>query len=62
MPETSALIPNAKNSRTHSDQQIARIAGNIREIGFTNPVLIDRETPKRLRPKRRRCSPFSASS
>jgi len=35
------LIPYAKNSRTHSDEQVAQIAGSIREFGFTNPVLID---------------------
>jgi len=37
------LIPYARNSRTHSDAQIAQIAGSIREFGFTNPVLIDAE-------------------
>lgn len=35
------LIPYARNSRTHSDAQIAQVAGSIREFGFTNPVLID---------------------
>lgn len=35
------LIPYAKNSRTHSDEQIAQIAASMREWGFTNPVLID---------------------
>lgn len=35
------LIPFAKNSRTHSDAQVAQIAGSIREFGFTNPILID---------------------
>jgi hypothetical protein len=34
-----ALIPYARNARTHSDAQIAQIAGSIREFGFTNPVL-----------------------
>lgn len=38
---TKALIPYARNSRTHSDAQIAQIAGSIREFGFVNPVLID---------------------
>lgn len=37
----SELIPYARNSRTHSDEQIAQIAASIREFGFTNPVLID---------------------
>jgi hypothetical protein len=37
------LIPFAKNSRTHSDSQVAQIAGSIREFGFTNPLLIDEQ-------------------
>jgi hypothetical protein len=40
---TADLIPYARNSRTHSDQQIAQVAASIREFGFTNPVLIDSE-------------------
>ncbi|MEI7955452.1 MAG: ParB N-terminal domain-containing protein, partial [Verrucomicrobiota bacterium] len=36
-----ALIPYAKNARTHTDAQVAQIAGSIREFGFTNPILID---------------------
>lgn len=35
------LIPYAKNSRTHSDAQVAQIAASIKEFGFVNPVLID---------------------
>ena len=38
-----ALIPYARNSRTHSDAQVAQIAASIKEFGFTNPVLIDEE-------------------
>ena len=37
------LIPYARNSRTHSDAQVAQIAASIREFGFTNPILIDAE-------------------
>ena len=37
------LIPYARNARTHSDEQIAQIAGSIKEFGFRNPVLIDGE-------------------
>ena len=36
-----ALVPYARNSRTHSAEQIAQIAASIREFGFTNPVLIN---------------------
>jgi DNA modification methylase len=35
------LIPYVKNSRTHSEDQIAQIAASIKEFGWTNPVLID---------------------
>ena len=40
---TNDLIPYARNSRTHSDEQIAQVAASIREFGFTNPVLIDQD-------------------
>ena len=30
-----------RNARTHSEAQVAQIAGSIREFGFTNPVLVD---------------------
>ena len=36
-----ALIPYARNSRTHSDEQVAQIAASIKEWGFTTPVLVD---------------------
>ena len=34
------LIPYARNSRTHNDEQIAQIMASIKEFGFTNPILI----------------------
>lgn len=37
------LVPYARNARTHSEVQVALIAGSIREYGFTNPVLVDGE-------------------
>ncbi len=39
----SDLIPYARNSRTHSDVQINKIASSIKEFGFLNPVLIDKD-------------------
>ncbi len=33
------LIPSPRNARTHSDAQVAEIAGSIRAFGFTNPIL-----------------------
>lgn len=35
------LIPYARNSRTHSDAQVAQIAASIKEWGWTVPVLIE---------------------
>ncbi|MEJ3621380.1 site-specific DNA-methyltransferase [Brachymonas sp. G34] len=39
-----ALIPYARNARTHSPQQVAQIAASIREFGWTNPILVDGES------------------
>lgn len=38
---TKDLIPYARNSRTHSDAQVAKIASSIREFGFLNPIITD---------------------
>jgi len=35
------LIPYARNAKKHDPEQVAKIAGSIREFGFNNPVLID---------------------
>jgi len=37
------ITPYARNSRTHSDEQVAQIAASIREWGWTNPVLVDED-------------------
>lgn len=37
------LIPYARNSRTHSEAQITKIAASIKEFGFLNPVIVDGE-------------------
>lgn len=36
-----ALIPDARNARKHSPEQVAQIAGSMKEWGWTNPVLVD---------------------
>lgn len=41
--QVADLIPYARNSRTHSDEQVAQLAASIREFGWTNPVLVDGE-------------------
>ncbi|MGL4410207.1 MAG: ParB/Srx family N-terminal domain-containing protein [Zoogloea sp.] len=35
------LQPYARNARTHSEAQVAKIAASITEFGFTNPILVD---------------------
>ena len=37
------LKPNPHNPRTHSKRQLRQIAKCIREIGFTNPIIVDAE-------------------
>ena len=37
------LFPYVNNSRTHSDEQVAQVAASIKEFGFTNPVLVDKD-------------------
>jgi hypothetical protein len=39
--DITRLIPYARNSRTHSDEQIGQIAASIKEWGWTTPVLVD---------------------
>ena len=41
--KVDALIPYARNPRTHTDAQVAKIAASIVEFGWTNPVLVDGE-------------------
>jgi DNA modification methylase len=41
--EVEKLIPYVRNSRTHSDAQVAQIAASIKEFGWTNPILVDGE-------------------
>lgn len=41
MRAIASLVPCARNSRTHSVEQIDQIAASMREWGWTNPVLVD---------------------
>ena len=41
--EVDDLTPYARNSRTHSAEQIDQVAASIKEFGFTNPILIDKD-------------------
>lgn len=42
--KTADLIPYARNSRTHSEAQVAKIAASIKEFGFLNPIIIDKDS------------------
>jgi len=37
------LVPYVNNARTHSPEQINKLRSSIREFGFINPVIIDRD-------------------
>lgn len=37
------LVPYVNNARTHNPQQILKLRSSLREFGFINPVIIDRE-------------------
>lgn len=41
--EVSKLIPYVNNARTHSAEQVMKLRSSLREFGFINPVIIDRE-------------------
>jgi ParB-like chromosome segregation protein Spo0J len=40
---TDKLIPYARNAKRHDAAQVSKLAGSIREFGFNNPVLIDKD-------------------
>ena len=39
----SKLVPYVNNARTHSPEQLTKLRSSLREFGFINPVIIDRE-------------------
>ena len=41
MVSTAKLIPYVNNARTHSQEQVNKLRGSLREFGFINPVIID---------------------
>ena len=41
--DINRLVPYINNARTHSPEQIQKIRSSLREFGFVNPVIIDRE-------------------
>lgn len=43
LKKTSELIPYARNSRKHSEDQIDKIAASIREFGFLSPCVVQED-------------------
>lgn len=41
--DINQLIPNARNARTHSQEQILQLRASLREFGFVNPVIVDKD-------------------
>lgn len=41
--QTAKLVPYVNNARTHSPEQIMKLRSSLREFGFINPVIIDRD-------------------
>ena len=41
--EINKLVPYVNNARTHSPEQINKLRSSLREFGFINPVIIDRD-------------------
>lgn len=41
--DIAKLIPYVNNARTHSPEQITKLRSSLREFGFVNPVIIDRD-------------------
>ena len=39
----SKLVPYINNARTHSPEQVTKLRSSLREFGFVNPVIIDRD-------------------
>ena len=37
------LIPYARNARTHSKEQILQLRSSLREFGFVNPIIVDKD-------------------
>ena len=47
--DINKLVPYANNARTHNKEQILKLRSSLREFGFVNPVIIDKEDRKSTR-------------
>jgi len=45
MLDATSLIPYVNNAKQHDDAQVQKLAGSIRQFGFTNPILVDGQNP-----------------
>lgn len=43
MVSTNKLIPYVNNARTHSAEQVNKLRSSLREFGFVNPVIVDKD-------------------
>ena len=43
LADIETLIPYARNARTHSKEQITKLRSSLREFGFVNPIIIDKD-------------------
>ncbi len=41
--DINKLVPYARNARTHSKDQILQLRASLREFGFINPVIVDKD-------------------
>jgi len=41
--DINKLIPYINNARTHSPEQINKLRASLREFGFVNPVIVDKD-------------------
>ena len=46
------LIPYARNARTHSEEQVTRIASSIKEFGFTDSGVKRRRSGRGYKPRK----------
>ena len=41
--DINKLIPYVNNARTHSPEQITKLRSSLREFGFVNPIIVDKD-------------------
>lgn len=41
--DLASLVPYAKNAKKHSDEQVGNIASLIKRLGWTNPIVVDKD-------------------